>query len=77
MRYSFNADRAALENTSDGFQILSILPIEAAPTSVVTGDFNGDGHSDIASLSVGVNMINVAPGNGDASRHVSNHLCTP
>ena len=41
--------------------------VGASPTSVVTGDFNGDGKLDLAVLNVDSNTISILIGNGDGT----------
>ena len=38
-----------------------------SPRSITTGDFNGDGHIDLATGNAGANTVSVLLGNGDGT----------
>ncbi len=42
-------------------------PVGANPSSVVVGDFNGDGVPDFATANFGANTVSVLLGNGDGT----------
>jgi len=42
-------------------------PVSTDPTAVVAGDFNGDGHTDVAVASPSTNTITILLGNGDGT----------
>ena len=59
----------ALVNTAGfanaGFATRTTLPTGFIPTAIVEGDFNEDGHMDVAISNGGDNSIYVLLGNGD------------
>ncbi|HZQ69951.1 MAG TPA: FG-GAP-like repeat-containing protein [Terriglobales bacterium] len=59
-----------------GFGFRSGLPAGYIPTAAVAGDFNGDGHMDVAISNGGDNTIYVLLGNGDNSFQVPEILYT-
>src|SRR5881296_1470724 len=59
---------AVLLGNGDGtFQPARTFAVGTNPTSVVAGDFNGDGKLDLAVANAGSNTIAVLLGNGDGS----------
>ena len=59
---------AVLLGNGDGtFQPARTFAVGTNPTSVVAGDFNGDGKLDLAVANAGSNTISVLLGNGDGS----------
>jgi hypothetical protein len=59
-----------------GFAFLPSLPTGFIPTAVVEGDFNGDGHMDVAISNGGDNTVYVLLGNGDGTFRVPEILYT-
>ena len=49
---------------SAGFPVLTQLSAGSQPNSVAVGDFNGDGHQDIAVVNTGGNTVSIFLGNG-------------
>lgn len=59
-----------------GFAFLPGLPTGYIPTAVATGDFNGDGHMDVAVSNGGDDSVYVMLGNGDGTFQVPEILYT-
>ena len=53
-----------LNNGSDGFTAAADLVVGDSPVSITTGNFNGDGNTDLATANGGNNTISVRLGNG-------------
>ena len=62
--------------SNSGFAFLPGLPTGYIPTAVTTGDFNGDGHMDIAVSNGGDDSVYVMLGNGDGTFQVPEILYT-
>ena len=56
--------RILLGNGDGTFNSPSVIKLPTAPTTVVTGDFNGDGNQDMAVIS---GKLNILLGNGDGT----------
>jgi hypothetical protein len=57
-----------LLSKGDGsFQAARNFITDTDPTSVVVGDFNGDGHLDVAAADKVTNTLSILPGNGDGT----------
>jgi hypothetical protein len=56
-----------LGNGDGTFQTQRTFPAGGGPTSVVVGDFNGDGHQDLAVANAVDNTVSVLLGNGDGN----------
>ena len=59
-----------------GFDFRGSLPTGYIPTSIVKGDFNQDGHMDVAITNGGDNTVYVILGNGDGRFQVPEILYT-
>src|SRR5438552_3797650 len=73
---SYSAWRALLVAATSLFLVWSVFPspapamdlaVGASPYSVAVGDFNGDGHLDLAVANGGSNDVSVLLGNGDGT----------
>src|SRR5438552_8737171 len=73
---SYSAWRALLVAATSLFLVWSVFPspapamdlaVGASPYSVAMGDFNGDGHLDLAVANGGSNDVSVLLGNGDGT----------
>ena len=51
----------------DLFYLFASYPVGKNPTSVTTGDFNGDGFTDLVTTNIGDNTLSVLLGNGDGT----------
>ncbi len=63
--------RRACHEALEGRRLLSFAPavsyaVGIDPESVVTADFNNDGHLDVATANAGANTFSVLLGNADA-----------
>jgi hypothetical protein len=70
------ASSATAAFANPGFATRMHLPTGYIPTGIVEGDFNGDGHLDIAICNGGENTIYVEMGNGDGTFQVPEVLYT-
>lgn len=70
------AAATTLPFANPGFTSRTHLPTGYIPTAVVEGDFNGDGHMDVAISNGGDNTVYVLLGNGDGTFQVPEILYT-
>lgn len=70
------AAATTLPFANPGFSSRTRLPTGYIPTAVVEGDFNGDGHVDVAISNGGDNTVYVLLGNGDGTFQVPEILYT-
>lgn len=66
-RVALASPEAAPANGYPGIQLRPSLPAGAIPSSVVTGDFNGDGKLDWAVANAGDNTVYIYLGKGDGT----------
>lgn len=71
----FSHTLTVLKNTGAGFALLTTLSSFNGPTDVVIGDFNGDGHPDLAVTEYDGNDVTVW--SGDGSGFPDNTGCAP
>jgi hypothetical protein len=70
------ANSSAAVFSNPGFATRTHLPTGYIPTAIVEGDFNGDGHLDVAICNGGDNTVYVEMGNGDGTFQVPEVLYT-
>jgi hypothetical protein len=63
----FTSAQSSSANVLPGFQFTPAIPTDLIPTSVATGDFNGDGHMDWVVANGGANTLWLYFGNGDGT----------
>ncbi len=62
-----NSISVLLGNGDGTFQAQKVYTTDTAPQGVAIGDFNGDGHPDIAVTNSGSNFVSIFLGNGDGT----------
>jgi FG-GAP-like repeat len=66
--YIFGDTVSVLLGNGDGtFQAAVSYTVGTGPSSVATGDFNGDGKADLATADIASNTVSVLLGNGDGT----------
>ena len=63
-----------LTNSDGSLQAARDFVTNTDPTAVVVGDFNGDGHTDIAAADKATNTLSILLGNGDGTLQAANSI---